>query len=588
MIASILYIPNTYPQTTDPNELSVCTEESTKHWDKIIFKIINEEMAKKIQQPFDSELDIKLLDNPKEVADLKKKILDFLGLSDSAENRKGIIIIDVGYAILCNEKKIALPPEGDEDGDGLLNKWEQNGIDANNDNIIDLVLVDSNPLHKDLYIEVDYMTFHKPWMQAINNVIESFDNAPLSNPDGVTGVNLHVDVDEEIGHQDTTNTINLINTRNANFGTNVQRADPNSANIISGKLLVYHYALFGHSQPGTSSSGISNGIPAMEFLVSLGAPGWGIDPMTSHNVGSTDQQEGTFIHELGHNLDLRHGGIDNTNCKPNYLSVMSYTRQFSSLIGDRNLDYSRSTLPFLNEASLNENNGMGVSTPIQLRTIYGPSPVVLTIAGNPEDWNRDGDTLDNPVSSDINNLDSCSTSPNQILHSYDDWNNLEYITTPAPGLSLGTITTGSNSSSKLISNVENDSSDSTTNTVVANQSEALDELTVDDIRQHRVELLDSINEAINSLPNAAFKQPQKAMELKSNLTVKPQNETNDIASLLQSDKLNEAIQQLNELKSKTDSSFGGLAKDDLITNPQAQQKILPLIENLILVLEKQK
>jgi hypothetical protein len=174
------------------------------------------------------------------------------------------------------------------------------------------------------------------------------------------------------------------------------------------------------------------------------------------------------------------------------------------------------------------------------------------------------------------------------LHSYDDWNNLEYITTPAPGLSLGTITTGSNSSSKLISNVENDSSDSTTNTVVANQSEALDELTVDDIRQHRVELLDSINEAINSLPNAAFKQPQKAMELKSNLTVKPQNETNDIASLLQSDKLNEAIQQLNELKSKTDSSFGGLAKDDLITNPQAQQKILPLIENLILVLEKQK
>jgi hypothetical protein len=287
-------------------------------------------------------------------------------------------------------------------------------------------------------------------------------------------------------------------------------------------------------------------------------------------------------------LDLRHGGIDNTNCKPNYLSVMSYTRQFSSLIGDRNLDYSRSTLPFLNEASLNENNGMGVSTPIQLRTIYGPSPVVLTIAGNPEDWNRDGDTLDNPVSSDINNLDSCSTSPNQILHSYDDWNNLEYITTPAPGLSLGTITTGSNSSSKLISNVENDSSDSTTNTVVANQSEALDELTVDDIRQHRVELLDSINEAINSLPNAAFKQPQKAMELKSNLTVKPQNETNDIASLLQSDKLNEAIQQLNELKSKTDSSFGGLAKDDLITNPQAQQKILPLIENLILVLEKQK
>jgi hypothetical protein len=588
MVASILYIPNTYPQSTDSNELSVCTEESTKHWDKIIFKIIDEEMAKQLQQPFDSELDIKILDSPKEVVDLKKKILDFLGLPNSPENRNGITINDVGYAILCNEKKIVLPPGGDEDGDGLLNKWEQNGIDFNNDNIIDLLLLDANPLHKDIYVEADYMTFHKPWMQAINNVIESFDNAPLSNPDGITGVNLHVDVDEEIEHKGTTNTINLINIRNSNFGTNDQRTDPNSANVISAKLLVYHYALFGHSQPGTSSSGISNGIPAMEFLVSLGAPGWGKDPMTSHNVGSTDQQEGTFMHELGHNLALRHGGIDNTNCKPNYLSIMSYTRQFSSLIGDRNLDYSRSTLPSLNEANLNEINGIGVSNPIQLRTIYGPSPVVLTIAGNPEDWNRDGDTLDNPISSDINVLNSCSTSPNQVLHSYDDWNNLVYIATPAPGLSLETTTGTNSSSSKLTSNTGNNTSETTTNTVVANQSEVLEELTVEDIRQHRIELLESINDAINSLPNAAFKQPQTAKEMKGNLTIKPQNETNDIASLLQSDKLNEAIGQLNELKSKTDSSFGGLAGDDLIINPQAQQRILPLIENLIIVLEKQK
>ena len=41
MVASILYIPNTYPQSTDSDTLSVCTEESTKHWEKIIFKIID-------------------------------------------------------------------------------------------------------------------------------------------------------------------------------------------------------------------------------------------------------------------------------------------------------------------------------------------------------------------------------------------------------------------------------------------------------------------------------------------------------------------------------------------------------------------
>ncbi len=30
------------------------------------------------------------------------------------------------------------------------------------------------------------------------------------------------------------------------------------------------------------------------------------------------------MHELGHNLGLRHGGMDDLNCKPNYLSVMNY------------------------------------------------------------------------------------------------------------------------------------------------------------------------------------------------------------------------------------------------------------------------
>ena len=30
------------------------------------------------------------------------------------------------------------------------------------------------------------------------------------------------------------------------------------------------------------------------------------------------------MHELGHTLGLQHGGADDVNLKPNYLSVMSY------------------------------------------------------------------------------------------------------------------------------------------------------------------------------------------------------------------------------------------------------------------------
>ncbi len=34
------------------------------------------------------------------------------------------------------------------------------------------------------------------------------------------------------------------------------------------------------------------------------------------------------MHELGHNLGLRHGNIDHDNYKPNHLSIMSYSNQF--------------------------------------------------------------------------------------------------------------------------------------------------------------------------------------------------------------------------------------------------------------------
>ena len=54
---------------------------------------------------------------------------------------------------------------------------------------------------------------------------------------------------------------------------------------------------------------------ASDFVVSLG--GW------SGQTGTQDQQAGTYKHELGHNLGLRHGGEDHTQWKPNYLSIMN-------------------------------------------------------------------------------------------------------------------------------------------------------------------------------------------------------------------------------------------------------------------------
>ena len=68
--------------------------------------------------------------------------------------------------------------------------------------------------------------------------------------------------------------------------------------------------------------------------------GWATNTEGTHSIGSADQQEGTFMHEFGHNLGLQHGGNDGTNCKPNYFSVQSYLFQMSNYVSNRPLDYS--------------------------------------------------------------------------------------------------------------------------------------------------------------------------------------------------------------------------------------------------------
>ncbi len=37
------------------------------------------------------------------------------------------------------------------------------------------------------------------------------------------------------------------------------------------------------------------------------------------------RRPGVLMHELGHNLGLRHGGNENLNCKPNFVSIMNYS-----------------------------------------------------------------------------------------------------------------------------------------------------------------------------------------------------------------------------------------------------------------------
>ena len=158
---------------------------------------------------------------------------------------------------------------------------------------------------------------------------------------------------------------------------------------------------------------------------------------------STDYQmvAGTIMHELGHNLGLRHGGNENQNYKPNYNSVMSYQYQFvgvdtnCTVIGDGLLDYSHGTRPDLNENALDEADGICEDTAPQDNPLWGA------------DWNYDVyQTATGATNIDGKWLDSGSgncrlygvfcvvptsfyNDNHTVLTDYDDWANLVYTGT---------------------------------------------------------------------------------------------------------------------------------------------------------------
>ncbi|MEU4721121.1 PKD domain-containing protein [Nonomuraea dietziae] len=317
----------------------------------------------------------------------------------------------------------------DTDGDGLLDAWETQGIDSDGDGVADLVPAGSDPRRRDIYLELDHMTAHALRPEARQDVVAAFANAPLANPDGSHGITLHIDEDEEIAHQDDLTTwAGYDAVKSASFGTAAQRQDPKA---LAAKRLAYHYVLFAHKHDNGTSSGRAE-IHGDDVLVTLGADTWGLNDEGTHHVGSRRQQAGTLMHELGHNLGLLHGGDSDVNCKPNYISVMSYAFQtgyIPQVGGGRKLDYSTQALKPLEEPRLLEKDGVGDAG--QNVTYWssdgGAGGWSSGQANAGLDWDEDGSQDPEPVSVDVNNLgiSGCGPSAGQTLTGYDDWQRLD-------------------------------------------------------------------------------------------------------------------------------------------------------------------
>ena len=383
----------------------------------------------------------------------------------------GTFDIDADSASICFDIN-TISVSGDADEDGLLDNWEQKGVDFDLDGTIDLDLpaFGANPLRKDVFVEADCLVAvnhtHCPRQDSIEDITYSFANAPVANLDGTTGVQLHVDVGPLFGSGAIAitpgaggaagtygdfgggNTIpeagnEIIESFHLPKGNGVPFANLKSAFFDDRRSPMFHYAIFGHQTNfrmavDDCTSGEASDIPGHDFIVTLGGspvgvptfPCWGADA-SGLSVGTRDEQAGTFMHELGHTIGLQHGGGEGLpNYKPNYLSVMNYAFQACAVRSSPNgvlpgrCDYSRIALPplptpqlpQLDETSLDECIGIDAGLlgfgPVNWD---GDLPVILEGMTNCQPPNSTN------VMVDIN-TDGIKT----LLKGFEDWNHLDY------------------------------------------------------------------------------------------------------------------------------------------------------------------
>jgi len=332
------------------------------------------------------------------------------------------------------------PNAADTDGDLILDGDEFYGtLDG-----LDLPAMGLDPCHKDLLIETDWVHTtgqpadrNKLHENQVNRLVASFAKSGIPNPDGGTGITLHIDYGQAPygggnSVQDPANNT-MVDVDSFAFNSG-EYFDIKDVHFAVNRHGYFHYGLMcdAYSVNGNyqNSSGLGE-LPGDDFIVSFGQ--WAIG--NSNRIGNT------VLHELGHNLALRHGGFENRNFKPNYNSVMNYWYQVCGADGDDDVDPDDIT-----DYSHGVNIALSESVLIEADGVTGVGPGI--------DWNNNGDevdTIDRNINcrptntftnSSCNNVTrqpspcgssgQCYDSGCNVLSDYNDW----------AGLSLNSLSDG--------------------------------------------------------------------------------------------------------------------------------------------------
>ncbi|MFR0558562.1 hypothetical protein ACLUWO_06720 [Pseudoscardovia radai] len=383
---------------------------------------------------------------------------------------------------VMTESRLALLEKdafADSDGDMLPDSWETNGADIDGDGRVDIPLneMGASPSKPDIFVEADWMVSPVGGSyQLSNDMVENLEQRFSSH-----GIALHIDGGPDTlmdyssgkywGALSSANEVPYTAVLGS-FGSGGSSGydwgafdSYRKVHFPSARESVFRYAIMAdrYGTRENNSSGISRPyhnsqqaenddayfeFGGQDFLVAEGT-------FTSVSLSGTKKKlliSRTFMHELGHTLGLGHGGNQGMeNYKPNYLSIMNYSFQFSGIPENRagkssniptgyDTDFSDIQLPDLDERSLTESDGIdpaGLTTTassdsgtyLRIRQKDARSSVcektmILPAARAGLDYNSDGVIGSEKLAADAN----CSADGSvlSVLTGFDDWSHLVF------------------------------------------------------------------------------------------------------------------------------------------------------------------
>jgi len=238
----------------------------------------------------------------------------------------------------------------DTDHDGLPDGWERGTTPQG----LNLKALGASPKHRDVFVEMSYSwRSGKAYLPCteLDRIYRAFARAPLANPDGTTGIRLHIDADKTC----TTRKYDLGGSSRFSVAAGTCASPNNLANVLSFKRLkVFHIGGMVAPAELCTAEGIAT---ATDFLVK-------------------DQRGFEFgfvgLHELGHTFGLDHGPYNGFSVMGGGLWPYASSGSGSAV---SSLDFTRFTINALDETNLDEH--VGYSSPVAagntwLSTWFGP------------------------------------------------------------------------------------------------------------------------------------------------------------------------------------------------------------------------